>query len=455
MDGCHDVPRDKVPDGYAKLFTNYECAICKGLACRAVETNCGHLFGEGCIHRLVSMPSNARTFYCPICRTLLPSVEGAGWIKAKTVQKGVSELIDALPPGTCEERPRLADLVSAARDDPRAMHSLALHHIRESCEGLTVPVNETELRRAAVLLESASARGHVPSMLRLSRLLTCGHPGVPKNHERAAELLRDAAGRGDPDGQAALGLFYINGPRSDGAIENATRLFDLALRARPNHAEANFGKAWLASFDESQSELAAALYRKAAEAGSVLAMNAYGAALFTGRGVAKDQSEAVRWHKKAAGQGSVDAMFRCGFALAHGFGCNRDLVNAVKYYRDAANRGHSAAQFNLGAMVSSGEGTPRDDKEAWGLFSRSAATGFPPALNAMAIFRMHGRAVDRDLGEADRLFKAAAEKGYTVSEAHLRFLASAQADAARAVQGAKRPAPVGQSPCPKRQCRRD
>jgi tetratricopeptide (TPR) repeat protein len=55
-----------------------------------------------------------------------------------------------------------------------------------------------------------------------------------------------------------------------------------------------------------------------------------------GRGVAKDEAEAVKWYRKAAEQGNADAQFNLGLCYANGHGVGKDEVEAVKWFRKAA-----------------------------------------------------------------------------------------------------------------------
>ena len=50
-----------------------------------------------------------------------------------------------------------------------------------------------------------------------------------------------------------------------------------------------------------------------------------------GRGVAKDEAEAVIWYRKAAEQGYPSAQWSLGFAYYHGEGVPQDYVEAHKW----------------------------------------------------------------------------------------------------------------------------
>ena len=62
-----------------------------------------------------------------------------------------------------------------------------------------------------------------------------------------------------------------------------------------------------------------------------------------GRGVARDDPEAVRWYRRAAEQGYATGQFNLGFMYENGRGVRRDRVEAVRWYRMAAEQGDEDA----------------------------------------------------------------------------------------------------------------
>ncbi len=63
-----------------------------------------------------------------------------------------------------------------------------------------------------------------------------------------------------------------------------------------------------------------------------------------GRGVAKDDAEAVRLYHLAVAQGNAGAQFNLGFMFANGRrGVAQNSEEAVKLYRLAAQQGNTSA----------------------------------------------------------------------------------------------------------------
>ena len=59
-------------------------------------------------------------------------------------------------------------------------------------------------------------------------------------------------------------------------------------------------------------------------------------------------------------QGDATAQFNLGVMHADGRGVLKDEAEAVRWYRLAADQGHAGAQFNLGVMHADGRGVLKD-----------------------------------------------------------------------------------------------
>ena len=85
-----------------------------------------------------------------------------------------------------------------------------------------------------------------------------------------------------------------------------------------------------------------------AEAGDAESEVELGLRYDKGKGVAKDQVEAVKWYRKAAEQNYARAQNNLGVCYAEGEGVAKDQVEAVKWFRKAAEQNYAEAQYNLG-----------------------------------------------------------------------------------------------------------
>ena len=113
----------------------------------------------------------------------------------------------------------------------------------------------------------------------------------------------------------------------------------------------------------------------AAEQGDAEAQFKLGVRYEKGRGVSRDDEEAVKWYRLAAEQGLADAQYNLGWMYDEGHGVPRDDEEAVIWYRLAAEQGHDDAQYTLGEMYREGEGVPQDDGMAMKWFGLAAEQG--------------------------------------------------------------------------------
>ena len=90
--------------------------------------------------------------------------------------------------------------------------------------------------------------------------------------------------------------------------------------------------------------------KKAAEQGDAFAQYSLGLRYVDGRGVAKDDAEAVKWYRKAAGQGNADGQFELGYMYESGRGVAKDEAEAAKWYQKAAMLGNVNAVRRLENM---------------------------------------------------------------------------------------------------------
>ncbi len=84
--------------------------------------------------------------------------------------------------------------------------------------------------------------------------------------------------------------------------------------------------------------------RPLAEHGDAKAQTALGAMYATGKGVAQDYLEAVKWYRLAAVQGAATAQLLLGTMYQYGKGVAQDFVRAQMWYNIAAANGDANAK---------------------------------------------------------------------------------------------------------------
>ncbi len=87
-----------------------------------------------------------------------------------------------------------------------------------------------------------------------------------------------------------------------------------------------------------------------------------------GRGVAKDEAEAVKWNLLAAEQGNAHGQAAIGYSYLSGYRVQVDYLEAAKWLRKAAEQWNTDAQVHLGSMYRDGRGVEKDETEAYKWF---------------------------------------------------------------------------------------
>jgi TPR repeat protein len=125
--------------------------------------------------------------------------------------------------------------------------------------------------------------------------------------------------------------------------------------------------------------------RKLADQGLAEAQYALGFLYDNGRGVPKNDAEAMKWFRKAADQGNAKAQYALGLGYFIGKGVPKDDAEAMKWFRKAADQGNAKAQYNLGVGYYNGEGVPKNYIEAYIWLSLSSAKGHENANTNLPI----------------------------------------------------------------------
>jgi len=79
-----------------------------------------------------------------------------------------------------------------------------------------------------------------------------------------------------------------------------------------------------------------------------------------GRGMQKDDAEAMKWPQQSANKGNDAAQNNLGAMYSNGRGVVKDDVEALKWFQRAAEQGYPLGQFNVGNAYASGHGAAKD-----------------------------------------------------------------------------------------------
>lgn len=241
---------------------------------------------------------------------------------------------------------------------------------------------------------------------------------------------------GDAAAMNLLGLFYLDGPES--ARDPAAGQDWLGKAEAAGSPEARFNLAL--ALDSGKGGVArdpaaaAALYRKAAEAGDAEAAVNLGEMHLAGRGVARDDAEALRLMQS---EDKVAARYNIAAMTFEGRGVPADKPAGVALLRKAGEEGSEQAAWRLGRIYETGDGAPASVPEAI-LWTRKsgestakvaklilslgylilpertladAKAGDPQAQLTMALELLDGRRLKRDPKAASVLLMSAMKAG--------------------------------------------
>lgn len=184
-----------------------------------------------------------------------------------------------------------------------------------------------------------------------------------------------------------------------------------------------------------------------AAAGDKDAQFALAVIYYTGRGVERDETEALEWFRAAADGGLARARFNLGVMREEGIMMRRDLALAHDRYLEAAGQDFTLAQFNLALLYDSGRGVERDLAAAARWYERAAQGGYAAAQFNIGVMSEHGEGIGTDLVQAHawydiaaRLLPARLKKRAERARRHVaRAMTGEQIDGARRLAAAWRP----------------
>jgi TPR repeat protein/serine/threonine protein kinase len=208
-----------------------------------------------------------------------------------------------------------------------------------------------------------------------------------------------------PAGVVGVEFDQINSAQAVPACRDA-----VAIRPNDSRIMSQLGRALQKAGGADTAE-AVRWYRKAADAGSALAMSNLGVMYNSGNGVQQDQAEAFRWFRKAADAEFPPAMHNLGAAYELGSGIAKNEAEGARWLRKAADAGYAPGMVRLGAMYRDGRGVERNEREALRLIGKAAEAGSPDGMSELGSLYATGKGVRKDETEAVRWYRKASEAG--------------------------------------------
>ncbi|CAN5484255.1 hypothetical protein BH10PSE6_BH10PSE6_45470 [soil metagenome] len=200
--------------------------------------------------------------------------------------------------------------------------------------------------------------------------------------------------------------------------EKAVSVCQQAVNERPDDARLLYqlGRSLYAQGNISD---ALASIRKSADLGYVRALTALGGLYAEGKGVGKDDTEAIRLFRKSTELGDPAAMIELGARYQYGSGVPKDEAEAFRLYRRGAEAGYLLAMDSLGHCYENGIGVGKDEREAVHWYKKAVSGGALSAMARLGLMYHQGRGVQQDFGEAIRLYRKAAARGNALATNNL------------------------------------
>ncbi len=151
-------------------------------------------------------------------------------------------------------------------------------------------------------------------------------------------------------------------------------------------------------------------WQQSAAQGQAIAQSFLGVCYSYGKGIAKDETQAVAWYRKAAEQGYAPAQANLGVMYRDGKGIAKDETQALTWLRKAAEQGYAPAQVNLGSIYANSRGMAKDEVQAIAWFTKAAEQGYVPAQANLGAMYRDGKGVAKDETQSAVWFRKADEQ---------------------------------------------
>lgn len=269
----------------------------------------------------------------------------------------------------------------------------------------------------ACVCEGAEGRSHQA----LLRLINSRSSGNPKAYEEAAQVVADDAAAGRLLQQYVIALASRD-PDAPKAAQISDKLREKYLaESRPKiqalAERKNNSLAWyLLSLEAND----ATLLKKAADAGNIQALNAWGtmslvkalqSPLVDTNDMQKVFSQSYQAFRTAADHGDPNGLYNVGMCHMNGYGVPADGNKALKCFMAAAASGHPEAINNLGGFYRDGIVVQKDPAKAMQFFAKSADFGNAYGELNYALGLLRGEGVEKDPERATNMLHSSAQKG--------------------------------------------
>jgi len=273
---------------------------------------------------------------------------------------------------------------------------------------------------------------------------------VYKDIDKAIKFYKQAAENGQVAAQNALAGLYETGcePELRCNIELCIKWYRKAANEGFLEAKNNLSVVLLNNSDSNSKEYlqAVTMLKESSNKGHAASQNNLGHCYEFGKGVVKDENEAIKWYQASAAQNytasfinlgylqmkhskyqqayeyflkassmttsSVDAWYYLGIMHEKGLHVPMSTYLAIEYFEKASAAGHDPSSLKVGNAYFSGSGgVMQNYAKAFEIYKKLALKGNDVAANNLAIIYEEGLGVDVDIEAAQIWYKMSAENG--------------------------------------------
>lgn len=367
----------------------------------------------------------------------------------KTLSKAV--VVAAAPASSYSSGSSSVTNIRSSSEDPDFNAPALMHYYN----GYKSYYDDKNYSKAVKELKIAADMGLASAQHLLGRCYDYGD-GVSEDDYTAVKWFKKAAEQNHPDAQFLIALKYRYG--TTGYTKNISTAIEwynkaasnghdysigelIELNANPERYLTIYHKGYKSYYDDNNYDKAFELYKESANMGYMSAQFRLGYCYYYGKGVTKDEIEALRWYRKAAEQGYCQAQYNVANAYFYGTnGYPEDHTKAIEWYKKAA-MGDSyyaiaaieklielGVNFNTSSNTYSSTSSNQSAKsicdealgyynkksynQAFKLFEKAADMGYAEAQYRLALCYSNGNGVTKDEYAATRWYAKAAEQGH-------------------------------------------
>ncbi|GBC10323.1 hypothetical protein RclHR1_09520008 [Rhizophagus clarus] len=211
--------------------------------------------------------------------------------------------------------------------------------------GIETSINK---QKAYELYQKAAELENIVAQLELSGIYLYEE----ENDDKAFELIKKIAEKGNPNAIDKLGYCYELGIGIDADVNKAFELYQKSADFGNSNGLYNLGNCYECACGISENnQKAFELYQKSADLGNLYGIGYLAYCYKLGIGTDINNQKALELFQKVANSGDKKAQFNVALMYENGNGTENDIVQAIYWYKKSANQGYKDAEKHLNLLL--------------------------------------------------------------------------------------------------------